>query len=205
MTNTKEKILVCALSLFAANGFEAVSIREIAESTGMTKSALYKHYAGKRDVFESILERMNQLDAEYAGRYEMPSDVASAAPQSYENTDLHAVKEFALAQLRRWTEQGFSRDFRRLLTLEQYRGEQMSALYSQYISGGPVDYMADVLRRFCANEREAKALAVEFYAPMFLLYSLCDAGMSTDEALSMLETQLDAIINKLENKKEENK
>ena len=39
--NTKEKILVAALRLFAVNGYEAVSVSQIAGELGITKGALY--------------------------------------------------------------------------------------------------------------------------------------------------------------------
>ena len=43
MGDTKEAILTIALQLFAGNGYEAVSVSEIAGALGMTKGALYKH------------------------------------------------------------------------------------------------------------------------------------------------------------------
>ena len=42
MGDTKEAILTTALQLFAGNGYEAVSVSEIAGALGMTKGALYK-------------------------------------------------------------------------------------------------------------------------------------------------------------------
>ena len=47
MGDTKEAILTTALQLFAGNGYEAVSVSEIAGALGMTKGALYKHYKNK--------------------------------------------------------------------------------------------------------------------------------------------------------------
>lgn len=76
MGDTKEAILTTALQLFAGNGYEAVSVSEIAGALGMTKGALYKHYKNKRDIFDHILIRMEQRDAErdaeQAGNCEMP-------------------------------------------------------------------------------------------------------------------------------------
>ena len=72
MSNTKENILLTALRLFARDGYEAVSVSQIAGALGMTKGALYKHYKNKRDIFDSILVRMEQMDAEHARRYEVP-------------------------------------------------------------------------------------------------------------------------------------
>ena len=72
MGDTKEAILTTALQLFAGNGYEAVSVSEIAGALGMTKGALYKHYKNKRDIFDHILIRMEQRDAEQAGNCEIP-------------------------------------------------------------------------------------------------------------------------------------
>ena len=60
MAGTKERILQTALELFAAKGYEAVSVSDIAGSLGMTKGALYRHYQSKRDIFDSILKRTEQ-------------------------------------------------------------------------------------------------------------------------------------------------
>ena len=44
MENTKENILLAALHLFARDGYEAVSVSQIAGELGITKGALYRHY-----------------------------------------------------------------------------------------------------------------------------------------------------------------
>ena len=75
MSDTREKILMTALRLFARDGYEAVSVSTIAGELGMTKGALYKHYKNKRDIFDSIVERMYQIDAQRAEEYEVPPDV----------------------------------------------------------------------------------------------------------------------------------
>lgn len=53
---TKEDILIVALHLFARDGYEAVSVSQIAGELGMTKGALYRHYESKRDIFEHIVK-----------------------------------------------------------------------------------------------------------------------------------------------------
>lgn len=60
MIDTKEKILITSLHLFAKDGYEAVSVSTIAGELGMSKGALYKHYKNKRDIFECIVDRMYQ-------------------------------------------------------------------------------------------------------------------------------------------------
>ena len=54
MTDNRERILETALALFAARGFEAVSVQEIVESVGITKPTLYHYYGSKRGLLEGI-------------------------------------------------------------------------------------------------------------------------------------------------------
>ncbi len=51
---TKEKIFDAAVDLFAERGYEGVSIRDIGRAVGITEAAVYKHYASKEAILESI-------------------------------------------------------------------------------------------------------------------------------------------------------
>ena len=53
----KELILKSATHLFVANGFNGVSMREIAEASQMTKAALYYHFKDKEDLISEIFIR----------------------------------------------------------------------------------------------------------------------------------------------------
>ena len=85
--DTKEKILQAALALFARDGYEAVSVSMIAEELDMTKGALYKHYANKRDIFDSIVRRMEENDYENAKNFHMPEDLFEKMPDRYRSTE----------------------------------------------------------------------------------------------------------------------
>ena len=50
----RERILAVATALFVERGYEGVAMREIAEACGITKAALYYHFAGKSDVLNAI-------------------------------------------------------------------------------------------------------------------------------------------------------
>lgn len=173
MGDTKEKILMTALQLFARNGYEAVSVRTIAEELGITKGALYRHYKNKRDIFDSIVERMFQIDAKRANDYQMPAETYEVMPDSYQNTYLEDIQTYTIEQLKFWTEDGFASRFRKMLNLEQYRSAEMAELYSQCIVAGPVDYMEDIfcelIKKGVLREENPRRLAVEYYAPLFLL------------------------------------
>ena len=184
MEDTKEKILMTSLHLFARDGYEAVSVRMIAEELGITKGALYRHYKNKRDIFDSIVKRMIQIDAERAKDYQMPAEEYSDTPDAYENTSVESIMEYTMEQFRFWTENDFASHFRKMLTLEQYRGAEMAELYSQCIVAGPVSYMEDLFRELMKKgilrEEDPRQLAVQYYAPLFLLIHMFDKREEED-------------------------
>ncbi|HYA50568.1 MAG TPA: helix-turn-helix domain-containing protein, partial [Streptosporangiaceae bacterium] len=53
---TRERIQSIALELFAEQGYEKTSLREIAERLGVTKAALYYHFKSKEDIVRSFTE-----------------------------------------------------------------------------------------------------------------------------------------------------
>ena len=57
--DTKRRILTEELKLFSTNGYEAVSVEQIARAVGIKAPSLYKHYKSKRDIFDNIIVSMN--------------------------------------------------------------------------------------------------------------------------------------------------
>lgn len=195
MNDTKERILLTALRLFAKDGYEAVSVSAIAGELGMTKGALYKHYASKRDIFESILARMEQRDAEQANEYDLPEGTAEEMPDEYRNASVDDMIAFSKAMFRYWVEDDFAAPFRRMLTLEQYRSEEMGRLYQQYIAAGPLGYMTDLFES--AGLPRARDEAVRFYGPMFLLYGVYDGAEDKAAVLADLDAVMDSARDRL--------
>ena len=66
---TRRRLLDIAQQRFAAAGFASASIEEIAASAGMTKGALYHHFADKKALFAEVFEKIQQrlIEAAVAG------------------------------------------------------------------------------------------------------------------------------------------
>ncbi|MGN0482337.1 MAG: TetR/AcrR family transcriptional regulator [Lachnospiraceae bacterium] len=207
MSDTKEKILMTALHLFARDGYEAVSVSTIAGELGMTKGALYKHYKNKRDIFDRIVERMYQMDAKRAEKYEVPQVKYENQPKAYKNQSLEKILDFTIAQFFFWTEDDFASNFRRMLTLEQYRNTEMAELYSQCIVAGPVAYMEDLFRELMQEgvlkEENPRQLAVEYYAPLFLLISMFDKTGENAEYIEILRNHMEHFMQRYGGSQEE--
>ena len=199
MCTTKEKILLTSLKLFAQDGYEAVSISKISGELGMAKSALYKHYKNKRDIFDSIINRMDELDYERAREYNMPDGNMDEIIKEYRNISTDKIRIYTEAQFKHWTEEEFSSLFRRMLTLEQYRNQEMSDLYQKYLVSGPIDYMTYLFAGITGKKEEAKQLAIEFYGPIFLMYSLYDNKREGDDLTEMLKNHVERCSKKINN------
>ena len=189
MGDTKERILLTSLQLFARRGYEAVSVSDIAGALGITKGALYRHYESKRAIFDAILARMEQRDGDQARAHDLPEGTPEADEGAYEAATVSDVVAFSKAMFRYWTEDAFSASFRRMLTLEQYATPEMARLYQQYLGAGPMGYVADLLRARGLNAPERRAAA--FYGPMFLLYAVYDGAEDKAAVTALLDACLD--------------
>ena len=104
MGNRKEEILIVALHLFARDGYEAVSVSQIAGELDMTKGALYRHYKSKRDIFDCIVQRMEQQDGEQARRNEVPEESIEKVPEEYQNVSVEDFVGYSKSMFEYWTE-----------------------------------------------------------------------------------------------------
>ena len=189
--NTKEKILEEALKLFARSGYMGTSMNEIAAQIGVSKAALYKHYSSKQEILDSIVERMNQTDAERVKEYEMPNGNMEEVIAEYKNTALDKIRGFTKVQFLHWTEEEFPCCFRKMLTLEQYREPEMAKLYQKYLTKEPLRYMEAIFSGITEDGKKARQLAVDFYGPIFLLYSIYDGTENKQEIVKMVEEHVE--------------
>jgi AcrR family transcriptional regulator len=80
-TDTKTRIRDVARTMFAARGYEAVSVRDIAEAVGVRPSAIYNHFPGKQALLndlmnmhmERVLPAMSEALADATGAKELLS------------------------------------------------------------------------------------------------------------------------------------
>ena len=152
--DTKQKILEKALELFSARGYDAVSVGEIAKAVGIKPPSLYNHFPSKQAVFDAIVENTAAHYEKDTGeinvhvqdvRRDVPtfSDIsADALAEKVRQIFLYSLHDQTVSQ------------FRRMMTLEQFRSPELAALYSNV---SPVITLLAVCDR--QPEREAECLA----------------------------------------------
>ena len=57
----REQLIATGRSVFAARGFDATTVEEIASKAGVTKPVVYEHFGGKEGLYAVIVDREVQL------------------------------------------------------------------------------------------------------------------------------------------------
>ena len=86
---TREQLLDAAESVFRARGVGHASLAEVADAAGVTRGAIYHHFASKAELFEAMLARA-----------EMPMDMAFDATRLPVADPLAMVRDMAVKALR---------------------------------------------------------------------------------------------------------
>jgi len=85
---TRSGILDAAERLFAARGVSRTSLHDIAAAAGVTRGAVYWHFAGKADLFEAMLDRVT-----------LPLETLEGDPKAASLAPLDAVRARFMAGL----------------------------------------------------------------------------------------------------------
>jgi len=74
-SDTKQRILQTARELFASQGVQQTSLQEIADRLGITKPALYYHFASREELIRSIVTPLLDDGEEFLAHMEQRADV----------------------------------------------------------------------------------------------------------------------------------
>lgn len=184
--DTRQRILREALRLFSQRGYDAVSVEQIAEAVGIKAPSLYKHYKGKQDIFDAVF-------AETARRYDAFTDSISV---HLGNTaeDLDTLRclnaEDLVLKVRSLVayslHDDFISQFRRMMTIEQFRSPQLSALYSERYVAQIQRYHTGLFTRMISlgvlRDEDPQLLALIYDAPILLMLGECDRHPEMEEA-----------------------
>jgi len=93
--STRSALIAAARQLFAQRGFADVGTEEIVRAAGVTRGALYHHFAGKRELFEAVYV---QIEVELSER------IATGALEAGAESPLDAMRAGAEMFLQACTE-----------------------------------------------------------------------------------------------------
>jgi len=191
--DTKQRILIEALSLFSVKGYELVTVAEIADAVGIKAPSLYKHYRSKQDIFNAIITEMDRRYGEFMSSMQLDGNEAYRDRALYANVTEDGLVAIAMNLFQYYLHDEYVSRFRKLLTLEQYTNEELSDIYIKRYILDPLDYQEMTFRMLSDAGRlapeNARIMALHFYAPIFLLLALCDAHPELEQEATVMKEQ----------------
>ena len=176
--DTKQKILDKALELFSTQGYDSVSVGELAKAVGIKAPSLYNHFPSKQAIFDAIMEST-------AAQYEADTDQINIHVQNAAQ-DIPVFTEITADALFEKVRQIFAYSlhnetisrFRRMMTIEQFRSPELAALYSERYVERVLAYHAGIFRALIAageiTAEDPDALAMLYVSPVLTLIGICD-------------------------------
>lgn len=196
MSSTKELYLIEALRLFADKGYEAVGVVEISKAVGCTTSALYKHFAGKKALYDAILElgersfgeNMTRLKVNFLDyTHEEKENIIAMT----EEEQIGMVKELFQAV----AEGEYPRLFRKLMLVEQFKHPELGHLYNKrYVTTQTKSFeclMRIWMEGGVIKPLDPHILAVQYVSPIIVAISVFDREpRRKNELLQLLEAHV---------------
>lgn len=167
--STKERILDEALMLFSENGYDGTSVERIAEKVGIKAPSLYKHFKGKEDILNAIIDN---AEARYEESFGSEKRIGRF-PESKEEFVRITMDRISFTM-----HDPMIRKIRKFLVQEQFRSERLAAITTKHQLDGLLGMYTKIIGGMMDNDLFKKddpvLLATEVTAPVVLWIAKAD-------------------------------
>ena len=172
---TKERILYAALDLIAEKGYDGVGVDLIAEKAGLKGPSLYRHYKGKEDIFNSLIDLV---------MFHYEEGVGVKKQVEFPNSMTELI-ENAMEKITFTMHDDTIQKTRRILAMEQFRSKRMAELTSRYhlenLQKMYAGMFEGLMEKEILKKDDPESLALEFVAPVSLLIHMYDRQPEREE------------------------
>ena len=180
---TKDRILDSALTLFSEKGYDGVGVDLIAEKVGLKGPSIYKHFKGKEDILDSLIEKVETHYRDNFGSVINPGKI----PETMDELITLSLKriEFTIHD-------PMIKKVRRMLAMEQFRNSRIAVLTTKYtidiVQGIYHKIFQTMMENGIMRQSDPALLAMSFTAPISLLIQMCDRETEREqEAMERIE------------------
>ena len=167
--STKDRILEETLTLFSENGYDGTGVEQIAEKVGIKAPSLYKHFKGKEDILNALIDNAEARYEEYFGSEQHIGTI----PESRE-AFIRVTTERILFTMR----DPMIRKIRKFLVQEQFRSERLAAITTRHQLEGVQKMYTRIIEGMMEKglfiKDDPALLANELTAPVVLLIAQAD-------------------------------
>lgn len=183
---TKNRILEAALTLFAENGYDGTSVEQIAKSVGIKAPSLYKHFKGKEDILNALIDSAESRYEELFGSEKHTGKIPENREEFVQTT---------LDKIRFTMHDPMIRKIRIFLVQEQFRNERLAEITTRHQLYGIQNMYRKILESMMDKDLIIKddpdQLAMELTAPAVLLLSGADRQpQRAEEFLKKIEDHI---------------
>ena len=195
---TKEKITEEALTLFAEKGYKGTSVKNIADAVGIKDASLYNHFKSKQEIFDSIVELIMTHISGLSETLGMPQDDKQDEPVLgfFEKMGLEDLKELSRKSFVFYLTDPYISRFWRIAHMEQYSNPYIYTMFRKIFMEDAISYQEKLFEQMMEHGTfypgDAKAAAISFYSPIYLLLSMySNQPERKEEALEVLDRQIE--------------
>ena len=121
--STKERILQEALTLFSENGYDGTGVEQIAEKVGIKAPSLYKHFKGKEDILNALIDSAEEYYEESFGSEQHIGEI----PENRDDFVRATMSRIAFTM-----HDPMIRKIRKFLVQEQFRNERLAEITTRH-------------------------------------------------------------------------
>ncbi len=167
--STKEKILDAALTCFAENGYDGTSVEQIANIVGIKAPSIYKHYKGKEDILNALID---SAEERYEKMFGSERNIGKI-PRSSEEFIKVTMERISFTM-----KDPMIRKTRMFLVQEQFRNERISEITTRHQLDGVQRMFAKIIKGMMdeglVKKDDTEQLAIELTAPAVLFIAQSD-------------------------------
>ena len=167
--STKERILQEALTLFAENGYDGTGVEQIAEKVGIKAPSLYKHFKGKEDILNALIDSAEEYYEESFGSEQHIGEI----PENRDDFVRATMSRIAFTM-----HDPMIRKIRKFLVQEQFRNERLAEITTRHQIVGIQKMYEKIIEEMMKNGLflydDPALLSIELVSPVVLWVSKAD-------------------------------
>lgn len=182
--NTKELILEEALKQFSKKGYDGTSMSDIAAPLGISKAALYKHFASKQQIFDRIIVESEEKYKDFFEKLSVHPENGKNVELNKKDVDVYTgisaegLSENVLTFVRFSMTDEYSKQVRQMMTISQFQSKELGEMYTKRYVDAMLGYDEKLFEQLIQNgaikKGDPKVLAAMFYAPVTMYMGIWD-------------------------------
>ena len=167
--STKERILQEALTLFSENGYDGTGVEQIAEKVGIKAPSLYKHFKGKEDILNALIDSAEEYYEESFGSEQHIGEI----PENRDDFVRATMSRIAFTM-----HDPMIRKIRKFLVQEQFRNERLAEITTRHQLVGIQKMYEKIIEGMMKSglflSDDPALLSIELVSPVVLWVSKAD-------------------------------